>query len=186
MSKYIFKIAETEKELKDYFNLRNEVFVKEQKIMTDTEIDEYENVINTNLTSVFALTKECLKIMIPRQDGVVIMVASMAALYGIPKVAAYSSAKTGLLGLTRSLATEVSQYGIRINAIAPGFIESEMSKKALDGDVQRKKRILERTPMARLGQPEDIGNAAVYLASDAASYVSGIVLPVDGGNSIGF
>ena len=96
------------------------------------------------------------------------------------------SFKTAVLGLTRTMASDLAPFGIRVNAIAPGFIESEMTRKALDADPPRKKRALDRTPMGIMGQPEDIGFAAVYLASDAAKFVTGVNLPVDGGNSIGF
>ncbi|MGS0524374.1 SDR family NAD(P)-dependent oxidoreductase [Zobellia nedashkovskayae] len=110
----------------------------------------------------------------------------MAALYGIPQVAAYSSSKTALIGLTRTLAVEYSGKGIRINAIAPGFIESQMSREIMKKDPAREQKILSRTPAGKFGDPADIGKAAAYLASDASSYVTGICLPVDGGNSIGF
>jgi len=84
------------------------------------------------------------------------------------------------------MATELSPKGIRVNCIAPGFIATEMSAKALNNDPERKARALGRTPMGELGQPGDIGDAAVFLASDRATYITGVVLPVDGGNSIGF
>jgi len=88
--------------------------------------------------------------------------------------------------MTRAMAVELSEFGIRVNCIAPGFISTEMSAKALDDDPKRRTRVLERTPLHRLGEPADIANAAVFLASEAASFINGVVLPVDGGNSIGF
>jgi len=84
------------------------------------------------------------------------------------------------------MAVELSPRGIRVNAIAPGFIYSDMTAKALDADPERKAKVFSRTPMGHMGQPEDIAGAALYLSSDAASYITGVVLPVDGGNSIGF
>ena len=110
----------------------------------------------------------------------------MASLIGLPMVTAYSAAKAGHLGLVRSLATEVSPYGVRVNAIAPGWIESEMMRSAFNGDPTRATKVLGRTPMNRFGDPEDIGWAATYLCSPAAKFVTGVVLPVDGGASIGF
>jgi gluconate 5-dehydrogenase len=101
-------------------------------------------------------------------------------------VVAYSAAKTAHLGMVRTLATELSQHGIRVNAIAPGWIETEMSAKAMAGDPARKQKILGRTPMAKFGAPSDVGWAAVYLASPAGGFVTGVVLPIDGGASIGF
>jgi NAD(P)-dependent dehydrogenase (short-subunit alcohol dehydrogenase family) len=88
--------------------------------------------------------------------------------------------------MTRALAVELSPIGIRVNCIAPGFIETEMSARAFDGDDERKERVVSRTPMGFLGSPDDVGYAVVYLASRAAKYVTGVVLPIDGGNSIGF
>jgi NAD(P)-dependent dehydrogenase (short-subunit alcohol dehydrogenase family) len=84
------------------------------------------------------------------------------------------------------MAVELSPNGIRVNAIAPGFIYSAMTEKALNSDPERKAKVFNRTPMGHMGQPEDIGAAALYLASDGAKYVTGVVLPVDGGNSVGF
>jgi gluconate 5-dehydrogenase len=88
--------------------------------------------------------------------------------------------------MVRALATEVSPTGVRVNAIAPGWIETDMSRRAMDGDPARRRRILARTPLGRFGEPDDIGAAAVYLCSPAAKFVTGAVLPVDGGVSIGF
>ncbi|NND07036.1 MAG: glucose 1-dehydrogenase [Saprospiraceae bacterium] len=157
-----------------------------KKPSLETTDSEFQAVIDTNLTSVFALTRTMLKYMIPRGKGSVINISSMAALYGITEVVAYSSSKTGLLGLTRTLASEYSQYGVRINAIAPGFIESKMFLNIMEKDPARRRRILERTPARRFGKPSDIGKAAAFLASDSSAYITGICLPVDGGNAIGF
>jgi NAD(P)-dependent dehydrogenase (short-subunit alcohol dehydrogenase family) len=148
--------------------------------------DEFQKVIQTNLNAVFSLTREVGRRMSERNKGSIIMITSMAALYGIPKVGAYSAAKSALFGLVRSLAVDLSPHGVRVNAIAPGFIDSPMLRQALDSDPERQNRILDRTPMKSIGQPDDIAAAAVYLASDASKFVTGIQLPVDGGNSIGF
>jgi NAD(P)-dependent dehydrogenase (short-subunit alcohol dehydrogenase family) len=88
--------------------------------------------------------------------------------------------------MTKAMATELSPKGIRINCIAPGFIATDMSAKALNSDAERKQKVLSRTPMGKLGAPADIGDAAFFLVSDAAKYITGIVMPVDGGNAIGF
>ncbi|HEX5025522.1 MAG TPA: SDR family oxidoreductase, partial [Agriterribacter sp.] len=101
-------------------------------------------------------------------------------------VIAYTAAKSAVEGMTRGLAVELSPLGIRVNCIAPGFIETEMSSKALNNDKERKQKVLSRTPMGKLGRPDDVAYAAVYFSSEAAAYVTGVVLPVDGGNSIGF
>ena len=91
-----------------------------------------------------------------------------------------------MLGLTRALASEFGPIGIRVNAIAPGFIYSEMTDKALNSDPDAGRRVFDRTPMGRMGKAEEVAAAAVFLCSDAASFVTGVNLPVDGGNSIGF
>jgi gluconate 5-dehydrogenase len=88
--------------------------------------------------------------------------------------------------MVRALASEFSPRGVRVNAIAPGWIESPMLRQALDNDPPRKQKIVSRTPMGKFGEPADIGNAAVYLCSPAAKFVTGVVLPIDGGASIGF
>lgn len=110
----------------------------------------------------------------------------MAAIYGIPQVTAYTASKTSVLGLTRALAVDLSPHGVRVNAIAPGFIETPMSKKAFESDPARKEKVISRTPMKKLGSPDDVAFASIYLASDESKFITGINLPVDGGNSIGF
>ena len=152
----------------------------------EMEDDAFQKIIDINLNSVFALSREVLKKMVPRGRGSVINISSMSALYGLPQIAAYSSSKTALLGLTRALASEFSYSGVRINAIAPGFIESEMLNKVMKKDPERKQKVLGRTPMRRFGTPDEIGHSAVFLASDASKFITGICLPVDGGNAIGF
>ncbi len=110
----------------------------------------------------------------------------MTALLGQPLVVAYSAAKSAYLGMVRTLASEVSPHNVRVNAIAPGWIDTPMLRKAIDGDEPRKNKILGRTPMSRFGDVEDIGWAATYLCSPAAKFVSAVVLPIDGGATIGF
>ena len=124
--------------------------------------------------------------MIERGGGSILFIASMTSLLGMPKVVAYSAAKSAIVGMVRAMASEWSPHGVRVNAIAPGWIETEMTRKAMDGDPQRKAKILSRTPMARFGQPADVGMAAVYLCSPAARFVTGVLLPIDGGASVGF
>jgi NAD(P)-dependent dehydrogenase (short-subunit alcohol dehydrogenase family) len=156
---------------------------KEAVAVTDRE---YGDIIQTNQTAVFALAREVAKPMLDRGNGSIIMISSMAAHYGIPGVIAYTAAKSAVEGMTRALAVEWSPRGVRVNCIAPGFIATPMSAKALDADAARRNRVLARTPMGRLGEPSDVANAALFLASSQAKFITGVVLPVDGGNSIGF
>ena len=166
--------------------LVNNAGINMKKEFLDVTDEDFQKIILTNLTAVFALSREVVKHMIINGSGSVINISSMASQYGIPKVIAYTASKSAIEGMTRAMATELSPRGIRINCIAPGFIATAMSAKALDSDPERKGKAMGRTPMGYLGQPSDIGDAALFLASDAAKYITGVVLPVDGGNSIGF
>jgi NAD(P)-dependent dehydrogenase (short-subunit alcohol dehydrogenase family) len=166
--------------------LVNNAGINQKKEFTEVTDEEFQNIITTNLSAVFALSREVVKQMLKKGSGCIINISSMAAQYGLPKVIAYSASKTAIDGMTRAMAVELSPKGIRVNAIAPGFIYSEMTAKALDSDPERKAKVFGRTPMGIMGQPADIGEAAYFLASDAAKYITGVVLPVDGGNSIGF
>ena len=166
--------------------LVNNAGINMKKEFTEVTDEEFQSVITTNLCSVFTMSREVVKHMLTKGSGNIINISSMAAQYGLPKVIAYSASKTAIDGMTRAMAVELSPKGIRVNAIAPGFIYSAMTDKALNSDPERKAKVFGRTPMGYMGQPEDIGAAAMYLASDAAKYITGVVLPVDGGNSIGF
>jgi NAD(P)-dependent dehydrogenase (short-subunit alcohol dehydrogenase family) len=157
-----------------------------KKPAVETTTQEFLDVLNTHILGAHELTRLVIPGMVERKHGTVLFTASMASLFGIPLVVAYASAKSAMLGMVRTLSTELSPHGIRVNAIAPGWIDTDMSRKAFAGDPARKSKILSRTPMARLGDPADVGWAAVYLASPAAKFVTGAVLPVDGGVSMGF
>lgn len=166
--------------------LVNNAGINHKKDFTEVTDEEFQRVINTNLTAVFSMSREVVKHMLTKESGNIINISSMAAQYGLPYVIAYSASKTAIDGLTRAMAVELSPKGIRVNAIAPGFIYSDMTAKALDSDPERKAKVFGRTPMGKMGQPEDIGAAALFLVSEAANYITGVILPVDGGNSIGF
>lgn len=166
--------------------LVNNAGINQKKDFAEVTDEEFQLILNTNLNAVFALSREVVKDMLRHRSGCIINISSMAAQYGLPKVIAYSASKSAIDGLTRAMAVELSPMGIRVNAIAPGFIYSDMTAKALDSDPERKAKVFGRTPMGVMGQPEDIGEAAGFLASDAARYITGVILPVDGGNSIGF
>jgi len=166
--------------------LVNNAGINMKKDFTDVTDEEFQKVITTNLCSVFALSREVVKHMLTRGGGSVINISSMAAQYGLPRIIAYSASKTAIDGMTRAMATELSPKGIRINAIAPGFIVTPMTDIALNSDPERKAKVFNRTPMGYMGQPSDVADAALFLAGDSAKYITGVVLPVDGGNSIGF
>jgi NAD(P)-dependent dehydrogenase (short-subunit alcohol dehydrogenase family) len=166
--------------------LVNNAGINLKKSFIEVTDEDFEQVVQTNLTSVFVISREVAKAMLKQKTGCIINISSMAAQYGIPYVIAYTAAKTGIEGMTKAMAVELSPDGIRVNCVAPGFIATNMSAKALDNDPKRKQKVLSRTPMGKLGEPDDVAAAILYLASDAAKYVTGVILPVDGGNSIGF
>jgi NAD(P)-dependent dehydrogenase (short-subunit alcohol dehydrogenase family) len=165
--------------------LVNNAGIHLKKPAVETTEEEFLNVLNTHLLGAHAMTRAVAPAMLQARKGSILFIASMASLFGIPRVVAYAAAKSAYLGVVRCLATEFSPEGVRVNAIAPGWINSHMLRH-LDSDPQRKEKILNRTPMHGFGEPEDIGYAAVYLSSKAGRFVTGAVLPVDGGVSIGF
>ncbi|QIL76645.1 SDR family NAD(P)-dependent oxidoreductase [Hymenobacter sp. HDW8] len=166
--------------------LVNNAGINMKKPALEVTDEDFNRIIHTNLNAVFALTRACAKRMVERQSGVIIMISSMAAYYGIDRVVAYAASKSAVEGMVKVLASEFSKHNVRVNAIAPGFIETEMSRTAMNSDPDRRDRAMRRTPMGKFGQPSDIGHAAVFMASEAARYITGASLPVDGGNSIGF
>ena len=166
--------------------LINNAGVHLKKLAVETSPEEFLAVLNTHVIGAHALTRAVLPGMLERKHGNVIFIASMASLFGLSKVIAYAAAKSAYLRMVRTLATEVSADNVRVNAIAPGWIDSDMTRKAMAGDPARREKIIGRTPMGKFGDAEDIGWAAVYLCSPAAKFVTGVVLPVDGGASIGF
>lgn len=166
--------------------LVNNAGINQKKEFTEVSDEEFNNILHTNVNVVFALSREVVKKMEGQGNGSIINISSMAALYGIPKVIAYTASKSAIEGMTKAMAVELSPKGIRINAIAPGFIYSDMTAKALDSDPERKAKVFGRTPMGHMGQPADIAETAFFLATDASKYITGTSIRVDGGNAIGF
>ena len=166
--------------------LVNNAGINMKKEFTEVSDEDFQRILMTNVTAVFALSREVVKQMLQKGSGSIINISSMASQYGIPKVIAYTASKAAIEGMTKAMAVELSPKGIRVNCIAPGFIATDMSAKALNNDPERKQKVMSRTPMGYMGDPSDIANAALYLADGQAKYVTGVVLPVDGGNSIGF
>lgn len=144
-----------------------------------TEAD-WDAVIDTNLKSVFFLCQAAARHMIPNGGGKIINIASMLTFQGGIRVPSYTASKSGVGGLTKLLANEWAGKGINVNAIAPGYVATN-NTSALQDDETRNRQILERIPAGRWGRPEDMGGAAVFLASSAADYVQGHILAVDGG-----
>ncbi|WP_100622881.1 3-oxoacyl-ACP reductase FabG [Candidatus Coxiella mudrowiae] len=158
--------------------LINNAGITRDNIFLRMKSEEWEAVIETNLNGVFHLTKACLKSMLNKRWGRIINITSVVAIMGNPGQANYIAAKAGLIGLTKVIAVEHAAYGITANCIAPGFIETEMT-----GELSEKQQeaILTRVPMKRMGRPEEIAKAAVYLSSDGAGYITGETLHINGG-----
>lgn len=184
------KIPELIESIKSEFGqidiLVNNAGINMKKNFLEVTDEDFYKVMNTNVFSVFAISREVSKVMVEQGNGSIVMISSMAAKYGIPKVIAYTAAKNAIEGMTKAMAVELSPLGIRVNCVAPGFIVTAMSSKALDSDPERKNKVLGRTPMGKMGAPEDVAEAVYYFASSSSSYVTGTSLAVDGGNSIGF
>jgi NAD(P)-dependent dehydrogenase (short-subunit alcohol dehydrogenase family) len=157
-----------------------------KKFAEETTPEDFQKILTTHVLAAHALTRAAIPVMVARSHGSILFTSSMAAFMGVPQVMAYASCKSAYFGMVSTLSAELSSKGVRVNAIAPGWIFSEMTQQALDRDPARKARVLSRIQMGRMGNPEDIGWAAVYLSSPAAAYVTGVTLPVDGGASVGF
>lgn len=140
----------------------------------------WDHVVEVNLTSVFRLSRAIAPGMISRGRGKIVFVGSILSFQGGINVSSYVASKSGLAGLTKSLANDWAPLGLNVNCIAPGYIRTDATL-ALQEDEQRYSTILERIPSSRWGVPDDVGGAAVFLASAASDYVNGVVLPVDGG-----
>lgn len=140
--------------------------------------EDFAAVIDTNLNGAFHMIRACLPAFVRRRSGRIVNIASVSGMMGNAGQANYAASKAGLIGLTKTVAREVAARGITVNAVAPGFIETDMTKSMSEAAL---KKGVEAVPMGRIGKPEDVANAVAFLASDAASYITGCVLKVDGG-----
>lgn len=157
-----------------------------KKPIEEMTVEDFCRVLNVHLVGAFALTKALILHMKANKKGSILFQASMTSYIGQPNITGYSTAKAGYLGMVHTLTSECGADGVRVNAIAPGWIDTPMFHKATDNDPPRLNKIMGRIPMKTVGDPMDIGMAAVFLCSDAARYITGVCLPVDGGALIGF
>ena len=157
--------------------LVNNAGVSESTPFTDYTEEVFEKVINLNVKGVFTATRAVSELMVARGEGVILSTSSMVSIYGQPSGIAYPTSKFAVNGFTVSLARELGPKGIRVNAVAPGITETDMMKAVPTEVIEP---LIKQIPLRRLGQPEDIANAFVFLASDEASYFTGVVLRVDG------
>ena len=139
---------------------------------------DWESVININLNSVFSITRVCLDLMLPLKKASIVNITSVSGIRGAVGQCNYSAAKAGIIAFTKSLARELSNFGVRVNAVAPGFIETDMTNAISGVD---KKRVLQTCLLKRFGTPSEIANVVSFLGSDNASYIQGQVIVVDGG-----
>lgn len=166
--------------------LVNNAGVHCKKPVEETSQEDFQKVFDVHVFGAMALTRAVLPYMKEQKSGSILFISSMSAVVGLTKVVAYSAAKTAVNGIMRTMTSEVAEYNITVNSIAPGFIDTPMFHKAVDNDPARQQKILGHTPAKAYGTPDDIGWAAVYLTSPASSFVTGVCLCVDGGFSIGF
>lgn len=171
-------LEETENKLGDIDILINNAGITRDGFLTKMSLEDWQKVMDVNLTGVFNCSKAVAQKMMERQEGVIINASSVVGVYGNVGQTNYSATKSGVIGMTKTWAKELGKKGIRVNAVAPGFVATPMTEKVPEKILERMK---DKTPLGRLGQPEDIANAFLYLASDQASFVNGAVLQVDGG-----
>ena len=170
-------------ECNEFFNNKIDVLINNAGITSDNltirmKDDEWNKVININLTSTFLLSKNTIKKMLKNKNGKVINITSIVGHTGNIGQANYAASKSGLIGMSKSLALEYGKKNIKINCISPGFIKSEMTDKISDSF---KKSLEEKISLARLGSPEDVANATVFLSSSLSDYITGETIHVNGG-----
>jgi len=162
--------------------LVNNAGITRDNLLMRMKEEEWQSIMDTNLTSVFRLSKACLRGMMKARKGRIINIGSVVGATGNPGQANYCAAKAGLVGFTKSLAREVGSRNITVNTVAPGFIDTDMTKELPE---EQRTALIAGIPLDRLGQPEDIANAVAFLASDNAGYITGETIHVNGGMFMG-
>ena len=158
--------------------LVNNAGITQDNLMLRMRPEQWSKVIDVNLNGVFMVTRYVLKTMVRQRSGKIISISSVVGFSGNPGQVNYSSTKAALIGFTKSLAREVGQRGVTVNAVAPGFIDTAMTRALSDS---QQEAILQQIPLNRMGNPEDIAHAVEFLASENAAYITGTILHVNGG-----
>jgi 2-deoxy-D-gluconate 3-dehydrogenase len=162
----------------------NNAGVNIRKLPQEVSKDEYDEVLDVNLKGVFLCSKNVYPVMKRVGGGKIINLGSMTSIFGGAKLMAYGTSKGGIVAMTRALAVAWAPDNIQVNAILPGWIDTELTRKARKEIVDLDTRVITRTPTERWGKSEDLQGTAIYLASKASDFVTGVALPVDGGYSI--
>jgi 3-oxoacyl-[acyl-carrier protein] reductase len=166
----------SEKHPEDYIAvLVNNAGIREDTLMVFMQNEQWDNVLNTNLNGFFYITRRLLKDMLTKRYGRIINVASLSGLKGLPGQVNYSAAKAGIIGATKALAQEVAPRKVTVNAVAPGFITTDMTKELNEDEMKK------MIPAGRFGKPEEVASLVGFLASDEASYITGEVISINGG-----
>jgi len=160
----------------------NNAGITRDSLLMRMKDDEWDDIMETNLKSVFRMSKACLRGMMKARQGRVINIASVVGETGNPGQTNYSAAKAGIFGFTKSMAREVASRGITVNAVAPGFIDTDMTKVLPE---EQKEALMKQVPLGRLGKPEEIAAAVSFLASPGAAYITGFTVDVNGGMYMG-
>ena len=187
---YIFDVANDDEVFAAFGKIReqhgkldgliNNAGIQHRRPLTEFELEDFDRVMKTNLRASWLLSREAVRLMQGQGSGSIINIASIMGPQARKTISAYTTSKAGVVGLTKALAVELGPQGIRCNGIAPGFFATEMNT-ALVNDSEFTAFVSERTPMQRWGDPDELGGAAIFLLSKAASYVNGSVIFVDGG-----
>ncbi|MEE3035183.1 MAG: 3-oxoacyl-[acyl-carrier-protein] reductase [Bacteroidota bacterium] len=171
-------IEEVIKDFKSIDILVNNAGITKDNLLMRMSEDDFDNVVNTNLKSVFNMSSSIQRLFLKQRKGSIINISSIVGLKGNPGQSNYAASKAGIIGFTKSLALELGSRNIRVNVVAPGFIETEMTDNLSENIIENWKNNI---PLKRIGKPEDVANACIFLASDMSDYITGQVIQVDGG-----
>ncbi len=178
-------VSQWVRQTKEYFGgldiVINNAGIINDKALMFMEEQDWKDVLETNLGGVFNLTQACITGLMKQKSGHIINITSVSGMIGMSRQTNYSASKAGIIGFTKSLAKEAAPYNIRVNAVAPGFIETDMLKSLKEAQLDS---LLKRIPQARLGKPKEVAKAVKFLISDSAQYITGQTIVVDGGLSI--